>query len=205
MNVNRVNCCLLPFAIALIVNASPFLEGTVIDEQARPIAGASVKIWDCVGTCLGEKTVLTDAEGHYIFKKKPFQNHPHLSIYLPGRYEVSRRQTGPKLHKPDSDTPRRVDFVLGTPAALTVRLDGDVPEGWTQNFLIRSGRDVELHRYDFKSTFDSGWKYWNFEPLRRRESFHLVAVREPIVVDTDDQKVMRERRRESRRKRVHRQ
>lgn len=67
------------------VNAAPFLEGTVTDELGRPVAGVSVKIWDCVGTCLGGQTVLTDSDGHYVFETKPFRNFPLWDIDLPGR------------------------------------------------------------------------------------------------------------------------
>ena len=202
MKVERVVWWWLLLSSASIVHADPFLKGKVSDEQGRPIVGASVKIWDCVGTCLGGKTVLTDAEGHYVFEKKPFQNYPSLSIFLPGRYEVSRRQTGPELHEPDSSTPRRVDFVLGTPAAATVRLQGEVPDGWTQRLVIRSGRDVELHRYDFQSKIVVGRDDWNFEMLPRNENLHLVVAREPIVEESDDPKDTKERRRQSWRNRV---
>jgi hypothetical protein len=139
----------LLFSSTSIVSAAPFLEGSVTDEQGRPIAGASVKIWDCLGTCLGGTTVLTDAEGHYIFEKKPFQNSPLLSINLPGRYEVSRVQAGPELQDADSSVPRHVNFVLGIPATAIVRLEGEIPDGWTQTLLIRVGREVKLRRYDF--------------------------------------------------------
>jgi hypothetical protein len=175
-----------------VVNGASFLEGSVTDEQGRPIAGASVKIWDCVGSCLGGTTVLTDAEGHYVFGTKPFQNYPLLSIDLPGRYEVSRLQTGPKLEDADSGEARRVNFVLGTPASAIVHLGGDAPAGWTQKLLLRAGRDVKLQRYD--STPDSNQF---FQLLPRNESLHLVVVREPVVKESDDPKETEERRREN--------
>lgn len=187
---------------ASVAQASPFLEGRVTDEQGRPIAGACVKIWDCIGTCLGGKAVLTDENGHYVFEKKSFRNFPSLAISMPGRYEVSRDQSGPALHEPDGDTPRRVDFILGTPAAATVRLEGDAPEGWSQSLLMRPGQDKKVHRYDERGEHVSGWDYWNFELLPRQETLHLVVVRKPDVVPSDDEKEMRERQREARRRQV---
>lgn len=202
MKVKVVVCCWVILSSAAMVNAAPFLEGSVTDEQGRPIEGVSVKIWDCVGTCYGGKTVLTDAEGRYVFPEKPFRNSPLLVASMPGRYVVSRRQTGPALHEPDTDVPRRADFVLGTPAAATVRLEGEVPEGWTQTLTIRAGRDVELHRHDFTTRHVSGWNYYNFQLLPRNESLHLVVVREPVVEEGDDPQETEEGRRENSRKQV---
>ena len=179
--------------------AAPFLEGHVRDEQGRPVKGATVRIWDCIGTCFGGKTVLSDADGHYVFENRPFRNHPLLTVSMPGRYELSRRQTGPRIESSQADVARRVDFVLGTPAAVTLRLNGDVPEGWTQDVLIRAGNDVTLHRYDVDATFSRGYGHWNFDLLPRNESLHFVVVRRPVVVESDDPKGMRERERESRR------
>ena len=195
-------CMLAQLAAASVSGAAPFLEGTVVDEQGRPIAGASVKIWDCIGTCLGGKTVLTDAQGRYVFEEKSFRNFPSLAVSMPGRYEVSRKQSGPALDKEDTEVPRRADFVLGTPAAATVRLEGDAPEGWTQTVKIRAGRDAQVHRYDVSADYVSGWDHWNFSLLPKRESLHLVVVREPIVEETDDPKESRERQRQSWRDRI---
>lgn len=194
---------MLPALFASQVNqAAPFLEGQVTDEFGRPIAGVSVKIWDCIGTCLGGKTVLTDEKGLYVFERKPFRNWPSLAVSMPGRYEVSRKQMGPELHEEDAETARHVDFVLGTPAAATVRLEGKAPEGWTQSMQIRAGRDVTLHRYDFKSNYDAGWNEWNFELLPRKESLHLVLTRTPVVEESEDPKETEKRRRENWRNQV---
>lgn len=179
--------------------AAPFLEGHVRDEVGRPIKGATIRILDCIGTCLGGKTVLSDADGHYVFENRPFRNHPLLTVSMPGRYEVSRRQTGPAIESAEADVARRVDFVLGTPAALTLRLSGDVPDDWTQDVLIRSGKDVALHRYDVDANYSRGYDFWNFDLLPRNESIHFVVVRRPVVIESDDRKEMRERERASRR------
>jgi hypothetical protein len=184
------------------VDAAPFLEGTVTDEEGRPVAGVSVKIWDCIGTCLGGKAVLTDSAGHYVFETKPFRNFPSWAIDLPGRYEVSRTQTGPELNEPDSETPRRIDSVLGTPADATIALKGDVPEGWKQSLSLRSGRGVSLQRYDFQGTDTYQGRDWQVEMLPRNEPLHIVVVREPVVEESDDRKVTKERQQEARRKRV---
>ena len=202
MNVLRAVWCLVIFLSVSIVSAAPFLEGRVTDEEGRPIAGATVKIWDCFGTCWGGTAVLSDAEGHYVFEKKPFQNLPNLTVDLPGRYEVSRALTGPALEEQDSSTPRHVDFVLGTPAAAYVRLEGDVPEGWKQTMLIRPGRDIKLPRNDFGTIDDGEGKWGSFELLPRNETLHLVLVREPIVRPSDDPQETRERQRENWRNRV---
>lgn len=168
------------------VDAAPFLEGTVVDEQGRPIAGASVTIFDCIGTCFGGKTVLTSSEGRYVFEQKPFRNFPFLSILLPGRYEVSRQQTGPKLSEPDTETPRRADFVLGTPAAAYVRLVGTAPPGWKQTLAIRPGRDAKVDRYEVAGHQLWEGAEWTFETLPRNENLHFVVTREPIVEKTAD-------------------
>src|SRR6188508_1486251 len=117
MNLQRLLWSCLLISSASLASAAPYLEGSVTDEQGQPIAGASVKVWSCLGTCLGGTTVLTDTKGHYAFVDKPFQNSPLLTIDLPGRYEVSREQTGPKLEDEKSAEPRIANFVLGTPAA----------------------------------------------------------------------------------------
>lgn len=202
MRVQIVGCWLVAISWSSILVAAPFLEGTVTDEQGRPIAGVSVKIWDCIGTCRGGRTVLTDADGHYVFEEKPFRNYPSLVVSMPGRYEISRQHTGPELHEPDTDTPRRADFVLGTPAAATLHLEADVPEGWTQSVVFRSGRDAKVHRYDVEGIHDARWSDWDFQLLPRSESLHLVVVRQPVVVPSDDPKETKERRSESWRNRV---
>jgi len=173
-------------------NGAPFLEGKVTDEQGRPITGATVKIWDCIPTCLGGKAVLTDQAGHYVFEEKPFRAFPSLVASLPGRYEVSRDEAGPKLHDEATDVPRRVDFVLGTPAEAAVYLKGEVPAGWKQEVSLRSGRDVRLHRYDVDGRHVSGWDYWDFESLPRNEALHLVVAREPIPAATDPEEARKE-------------
>ncbi len=190
MNWHVVTCGLLMIAHSAVASAAPFLEGTVRDEQGRPIAGATVKIWDCIGTCLGGKAVLSDDNGHYIFEEKPYRNSPLLAVSLPGRYEVSREQSGPQLHEEDTDTPRRVDFVLGTPAEATIYVKGEVPSGWSQSVAVRAGRNVKLHRYDVDGKHVSGWDYWNFDSLPRNEELHLVVAREPIpdAVDPEEAK-----------------
>ena len=197
MNVLRAVWCLLIFSSASVVIAAPFLEGRVTDEEGRPISGATVKIWDCVGTCWGGTAVLSNSEGHYVFEKMPFQNFPNLTIDLPGRYEISRVQTGPALEEQDSSIPRQIDFVLGTPAAANVRLECETPAGWTQRLLIRPGRNVKLSRNDFDSIGDDGGKWGSFELLPRNETLHLVVVREPIVEPSDDLRETRERQREN--------
>jgi len=188
----------IAYSVMLIANlstasAAPFLEGTVHDEQGRPIAGATIKIWDCIGTCLGGKAVLSDENGHYVFEEKPFRNFPSLAVSLPGRYEVSREQTGPKLHEEDTDTRRRVNFVLGTPAEATVYVKGEVPAGWTQSVAIRAGRDATVHRYDSDGEHVSGWDYWNFDLLPRNEDLHLVVAREPIPDATDPEEAKKQK------------
>lgn len=160
--------------------ADPFLQGMVTDEEGRPIAGASVTVHDCIGTCLGGKTVLTGADGRYIFETKPFRNSPLLDVSMPGRYKVSQSQTGPALFEDATDTPRQADFVLGTPAAATVRITATVPEGWKQRIEVRPGRSAKVHRYPERGTEVSGWKYWDFPLLPRNEDSHLVIVREEI-------------------------
>ena len=220
MDARMLGVWLVGVVIGAGVEGGPFLEGKVVDEEGRPVAGASVKIWDCLGTCLGGKTVLTDLEGRYVFEKKPFRNYPSLVVSMPGRYEVSRTERGPALSKPDpgegleNDFPpvlgdgeilevppteaRQVDFVLGTPAAALVYLGGKVPEGWEQEVKIRSGKDAKVHRYDVSGGHVSGWDYWNFETLPRKESLHVVVTRRPIVEKSNDRKVTKERERESR-------
>lgn len=195
-------CCLLAAWSSSALNAAPFLEGTVSDEYGRPIEGAAVRISDCIGTCWGGKTVLSDKDGKYIFPIKSFRNFPHLGVSMPGRYEVSRHESGPKLYEPDSDTPRKADFVLGTPAAALVYLKGDAPQGWTQTLEIRPGKDAKVHRYAESANHVSGWDYWEFESLPRGESLHLVVVREPIPEPSDDPKEDRKRKRKSWRSRV---
>jgi hypothetical protein len=193
---------LLVVALSSRLQAAPFLEGRVTDEFARPIAGASVAIADCIGTCFAGKTVLTDEAGHYVFEEKPFRNYPALSASMPGRYEVAREETGPNLFDEDSDSPRRVDFVLGTPAEAEVRLKGDVPQGWTQNVVFRPGRDVKLHHYDFATRHVSGWDYRDCGGLPRNELLHLVIIRQPAVEPSEDSQETKERQAHSREKRI---
>lgn len=193
---------LVAAAWAATGNAAPFLEGTVTDEQGRPVQGVTVKIWDCIGTCLGGKVVLTDKDGHYVFEEKPFRNYPSLAISMPGRYEVSRNESGPGLSEPDTETPRRVDSVLGSPAAAIVSLKGDPPDGWTQTVSIRPGKESPVRRYEMKPRFVEGYDYWYFELLPRNEDLHLVVTRVPVVEPSDDREEMRERERESWRQRV---
>lgn len=197
MKLRIVAWSLFTLLYGSLLHAAPFLEGTVTDEQGRPIAGASVRISDCIGTCFGGKTVLTDEEGHYIFETKPFRNSPLLAVSMPGRYEVSREQSGPRLYEPESNTPRIAHFVLGTPAAATVRLEGDVPEGVKQTVIMRPGRGTKLRRYDLSAIQVSGWSHWNFKLLPRREAHHLVVRREAITEESDDPKETEERRRQN--------
>lgn len=202
MNARLVVVWMFSLLIGSTLEGAPFLEGRVVDEEGRPIAGASVRIADCLGTCVGGKTVLTDKDGRYVFKEKTFRNFPALSVSLPGRYEVSREVTGPKLHDPDTEVARKTDFVLGTPAEALVCVKGNVPEGWTQEVVLRSGKDAKMHRYDEVGRRVSGGDSWNFETLPRGESLHLVVIREPIVEKSDDPKVMQERALENTRKRI---
>ena len=166
--------------------ADPFLQGTVLDEQGRPIPGATVKIWDCIGACFNGKTVLSDAGGQYVFENKPFRNMPSLSVSMPGRYEVSRKQSGPSLTEDDGEEPRRVEFVLGTPAAANVRFDGETPTGWQRSVLIRSGRDAVVHRYDTDAEYVQGWDYWSFSQLPRNEDLHIVIVLEAPAAPAEE-------------------
>ena len=197
----RVLLWLTIFAPA-VVDAAPFLEGRVTDEQGRPIQGATVQIWDCVGTCFPGPSTFSDAEGRYVFEKKNFRNFPSLKASMPGRYLVSTEQTGPELHEPDTDVPRVANFVLGTPAAAIVHVTGDAPEGWKQWIVVRAGRDVKLHRYDLDGKFISGWNHWYFEAIPRAEPVHVVLIREPLPTFTGDSKKDRELQREARRRQV---
>ncbi|HVJ84340.1 MAG TPA: hypothetical protein VM452_01785 [Caulifigura sp.] len=172
-------------SVAATASAAPFLEGTVLDEEGRPIPGAAVKVWSCLGTCLGGKTILTNADGGYRFETRPFANASLVTVDLPGRYEVSRRVTGPALEQPETDVPRRTDFVLGVPAAATVFLKGDPPRGWTQTFQLRAGRDARVHRYDIHGS-GGDRTYASFNVLPRNESLHLVVIRQPILPSTGD-------------------
>jgi len=176
--------------------APPFLQGTVTDDEGRPIAGASVTVHDCIGTCLGGKTVLTGADGRYVFETKPFRNWPLLDVSMPGRYKVSQTQTGPALTEEATDMPRQADFVLGTPAAATVRITATVPEGWKQRIEVRPGRSANVHRYPERGTEVSGWEYWDFPLLPRNEDSHLVIVREEIPPTSLDEVPAGKKRRE---------
>lgn len=180
----------------------PYLQGQVTDEQGRPVEGASVKIWDCIGTCLGGEVRITDKDGQYTFENKTWRNFPHLAVSMPGRYHASTNQSGPKLSEPDTDEPRRADFVLGTPAAATLDLEGDPPKGWTQKVLLRAGRDVKLHRYDLDGRHVYGWDHWQFDLVPRGELYHVVVVRAPEIEPTDDRKERKKRERASREQRV---
>lgn len=202
MKTRIVAYWLVAFCSASHLNAAPFLEGTVTDEQGRPVVGASVEILDCVGTCFGGTTVLTDADGRYLFPEKPFRNYPLLRASMPGRYEVSRRQLGPALHEPDTETPRKVDFVLGTPAAAHVWLEGHAPEGWTQTVEIRSAREAEPRRYPFTPRSERHKNDWGFDLLPRNEPLHLVITRMPVTIESEDPSETRDRRLENWRNRV---
>jgi hypothetical protein len=121
---------------------------------------------------------------------------------MPGRYHVSTDYSCPELHAEDTDKPRRAEFVLGTPAAVSLRLDGEAPNGWTQSVTLRASRNVKLHRYNLTGEYTSGWSTWSFDLVPRNEPYHLVIVRKPKVKPTDDKKEMRERERESSRQLV---
>ncbi len=201
MKALHVVCWLAVCSITSTLGADPFLEGHVTDEHGRPIEGASVTIADCIGSFCSNTTVLTDADGHYIFESKPFEYIPVLSATLPGRYEVSRDEIGPELQDPDTETPRRVDFVLGTPAATHVYLPTGSPVGWSQSLMIRRGRMVDRRRYDYRSrNAFRDRSYFDMLPLN--EDLHLVLVRERTVIETDDSEVAEEQRRENRRTKV---
>lgn len=202
MNATLCACCVTIFCGAQAALAATFLEGTVTDEQGRPVAGASVTILDCIGTCLGGKTVLSDEDGHYVFEQKSFRNSPSLRVFMPGRYEVSRQQSGPALYEPETDVQRRADFVIGTPAAAGIRLEGDPPDGWTQSLSIRAGRDVVLHRYDVTADKSSGWEPWNIDVLPRNEGLHLVVSREPEIEEGLSEEEAKQRRQENWRKKI---
>ena len=199
-----VFACWLTVALySTTLDAAPFLEGTVTDEHGRPIEGATVCIADCIGTCLGVKTVLSNKGGKYVFPTKSFRKFPRLSVSMPGRYEASRQAAGPKLHEPDSNTPRITDFVLGFPAAALIYLKGDAPSGWTQTLEIRPGKDAKVHRYAERANYVSGYyDYWSFDSLPRGESMHLVIAREPIPEPSDDPKEAKVRKQQSWRSRV---
>ena len=179
-----------------------FLEGRVTDEKNRPIEGATVHIADCIGTCLGGAARITDADGRYVFEHKTFRNVPSLSVSMPGRYHKSTDWKGPKLQEAVTDVPRHADFVLDTPAAATITVKGKVPDGWTQQVLLRAGRDAKLHRYDQTGNYVQGWDRWSFDIIPRSESYHVVVVQHPAVEPSEDRKVQRERERESRRQSI---
>ena len=183
---------LFALAFSSVSIGSPFLQGTVRDETGLPIEGATVRIWDCIGTCFGGDTRITDSSGHYVFEKPTFNNFPSLTVSMPGRYHVSTDYSGPALHAEDTDVPRLAEFVLGTPAAVSVRLDGDAPDGWTQSLKLRASRNVKLHRYDLTGEHSSRWSTWSFDLVPRNEPCHLVIVRKPTVEPTDDKKEMRQ-------------
>lgn len=200
------------------LKAAPFLQGTVTDDNGRPVEGATVTILDCVGTCFGGATRLTDRNGHYLFEDKTFRNWPMLTIAMPGRYEVSRTSTGPELGASDENpkeeetgkgaadkaAARRVDFVLGTPAAIWLRCKEQAPKGWTQRIHLAPGRETKVRRYDIQAQSHSRGlddHHW-FTEVPRNEELHVVVVREPIVEPSDDPKVLRERQRDSWRKAV---
>lgn len=190
----------LPLLVGLcssIVGADPFLTGRVTDEEGRPIEGATVQMWDCIGTCFRAGARLTDKNGNYTFEKKSFRNLPMLSASMPGRYVADKSETGPGLNKPDTGEQRRINFVLGNPAALTLTLKGDVPEGWTQKVLLRAAKKKQaVYRYDLTGIENSGWGTWRFDEIPRNESYHVVAVRTPIPEPTDDPEEMKKRKQE---------
>lgn len=188
---------LLLMIVAKASCSAPFLEGSVSDEMGRPIAGATVRIWDCLGTCFGGDTRITDKDGRYRFDQPGFRNMPSLSVSMPGRYHVSTDYRGPALSKTDSAESRTADFVLGTPASVEVRVKGDPPAGWTQAILLRASRDAKLHRYDLTGEHVSGWNYWRIDLVPRSESYHVVVVRQPAIEFTSDKKELRDRKRES--------
>ncbi|TWT82401.1 hypothetical protein CA13_38640 [Planctomycetes bacterium CA13] len=181
---------------------SPFLEGHVTDQLGRPIEGATVTIMDCIGTCFGGDARVTDRSGHYVFNDKTFRNWPFLSVSMPGRYHVATDYSGPKLSEDDSDKPRRAEFVLGNPAALSVRVTGKIPEAWTQSIFLRAGRDVTLHRYDLSGDCSDDASRCQFDIVPRFETVHVVIVHRPVVTPSDDPQELRERKRDSQRKQV---
>lgn len=211
MDVRSRGRCGVPcrsMLVSLWIIASPtaygehFLEGRVTDEKGRPVEGATVHIADCIGTCFGGVARITDGDGEYVFETKPYRNFPHLTVSMPGRYHKSTHQSGPKLHEVSLDVPRRADFVLGTPAAATIRIEGDVAEGWKRTVLLRASGGSSLHRYDLTGHFTRGWGSWQFEQIPRSEPHHVVVIDQPDFEASDDRKVMRERQRESERQSI---
>ncbi len=59
-----------------------------------------------------------------------------------------------------------------------------------------------MRRYDFYGTDTYLGRDWQVELLPRNEPLHIVVVREPVVEESDDPKVTKERQQEVRRKRV---
>ncbi|TWU38387.1 carboxypeptidase-like regulatory domain-containing protein [Novipirellula artificiosorum] len=187
---------------ARVSGDSPFLEGRVTDQFGRPIESATVTIMDCLGTCWGGASRVTAIDGTYVFDHRTFRNMPLLTVSMPGRYHVSTDYRGPGLSDQESDQPRQADFVLGTPAAVTVHVDETAPSGWTQTVLLRPGRDVALHRYDITGRHNQGWATWSFDLVPRFETYHVVVVHQPTVEPIEDPKELRKRKRESNAKRI---
>lgn len=180
----------------------PFLTGRVVDDEGRPVAGATVKIWDCIGTCLGGATRMTDQQGRYTFENREFLNWPSLAVSMPGRYHAATEYLGPQLHE-ESDEPRIANFVLGTPAAVSLAIEATVPEGWSQTVALRAGRGVQLHRYDITGRHSpTGWNQWHFEIVPRHEPIHVVVTRKPVVEPAADKETQRERERSAREQEV---
>ena len=79
----------------------PLVQGRVTEPSGKPIAGVQVSD--------GYQVVLTDADGHYSFPRKPEAYYVHISI--PSAYEVPLRQGQPVFYKKLEDRPA-YDFVL---------------------------------------------------------------------------------------------
>lgn len=157
---------------------SPFLRGRVTDERGRGIEGATVTIHDCVVSCIGNTSRLTDNDGLYVFQAKPGRNEPMLGVSMPGRYVVSITSSGEPLKTLMLNEPRVADIILGTPAEAGISIHGEVPEGWDQRVVLRPKEGGTLLRYEHKP-HKGFWSQWVFTMIPRNEPYRVVLIRTP--------------------------